>query len=408
MAVWLTEKLIRDLKRPEQRGERRSIIIYDAPDPKGKAGWISGFGIRATVGGARAFILTYRNKNRQERRMTIGKWPIWSVEAARAEARELKAKIAKGADPLAEIKAGREAPTVSDLCDRFIEEHLPKKRPKTQQDYATVIKNHIKPELGRKQVAVVDTADVEKLHRKITAAGAPTSANRALAVTSKMMTLAIKWKMRADNPCKGIERNQETKRTRHLVGDELARLSEALAEHEDQNTANALRMLMLTGARKSEVLQARWDQFDLEAGVWTKPAATTKQKAEHRVPLSAPVLRLLRDLRRNADAEAGMVFPRRPGLRRAWDAVCRRANITGLRIHDLRHSYASALAGQGFSLPVIGALLGHTQASTTQRYAHLLDDPLRAATNKVGSIMSGVVGKRPKGKKSLSVVAGGK
>jgi len=215
--------------------------------------------------------------------------------------------------------------------------------------------------------------------------------NRVLALFSKMMNLAIRWGWRSDNPCRGIERNQEQKRRRYLSSDELVRLAVALASHRDQQAANIVRLLLLTGARRGEVLAASWGQFDLAAGIWSKSGATTKQKTEHIIPLSAPARQLLAELVRE---DAGYLFPGRLGGHRldvkdSWAAICKAASIKGLRVHDLRHSYASALAGAGFSLPIIGALLGHTQPSTTQRYAHLQDDPLRTATESAGAILSG-------------------
>lgn len=160
----------------------------------------------------------------------------------------------------------------------------------------------------------------------------------------------------------------------------------------------------MTGARRGEVLKARWDQFDLEAGIWTKPGATTKQKTVHRVPLSAPACQLLSEISAEAEKEVARdrpersvwVFPgrtngqAREGVKRPWGEICRAAKLTGdkaVRIHDIRHSYASILASAGLSLPIIGQLLGHTQPGTTARYAHLYDDPLRAATERVGAIV---------------------
>jgi integrase len=202
----------------------------------------------------------------------------------------------------------------------------------------------------------------------------------------------------------------EEKRNRYLAGDELRRLTEALAVYPNQGAANAIRLLLLTGARRGEVLGASWDQFNLEKGVWTKPAAFTKQNKLHRVPLSAPVRQLLAEMREAADRRAAetnrepspFLFPaerRARGARQgpghmvevkgAWRAICKQAALSGVRVHDLRHSYASILASAGLSLPVIGALLGHTQPGTTARYAHLFDDPLRAATERVGAFVAG-------------------
>jgi integrase len=236
---------------------------------------------------------------------------------------------------------------------------------------------------------------VDKLHRQITKAGARYRANRVVALLSKMFALAVRWKMRADNPARGIERNQEERRTRYLSTNELGRLTKALAEHGDRQAADIVRLLLLTGSRRGEVQGARWDQLDLERGIWTKPGSTTKQKTEHRVPLSAPALQLLTTLRREAGEDAVFVFPShgatgyRVEIERNWADICREAGITAARLHDLRHTYASLLVSAGLSLPIIGGLLGHSQPQTTARYAHLADDPLRAATERVGAIVTG-------------------
>jgi integrase len=198
--------------------------------------------------------------------------------------------------------------------------------------------------------------------------------------------------LRSDNPAKGIARNPETKRKRYLQGDELARLTAAIAGHRDKQAANIIRLLLLTGCRSGEALGARWDQFNLATGVWTKPASATKQKSEHVVPLSAAARQLLSEL---YVPGAEYVFPGRAGvghrvdLKRAWPEICKAAGIHGLRVHDLRHSYASMLVSGGQTLPVIGALLGHSSPQTTARYAHLMDDPLRKATDTVGAIIEG-------------------
>jgi integrase len=196
-----------------------------------------------------------------------------------------------------------------------------------------------------------------------------------------------------DNPAKGIERNPEHKRERYLSGEELARLTAALAEHRDQQAANIIRVLLLTGARRVEVFNMRWADLELETGVWVKPSAHTKQKKAHRVPLSAPARQLLASIPQTSE----YVFPGRYSGRRieihgSWREMCVAAKLEGVRVHDLRHSYASILASAGLSLPIIGALLGHTQAQTTQRYAHLFDDVLRAATERVGTVVSPVEG----------------
>ena len=380
MSQKLTDTIVKALPTPAAGNK----VYYDSD--------VKGFGCRVTKGGARSFILNYRTRTGRERRYTIGQHPDWKVQAARTEAGELKKAIDRGEDPLAGIKADRAAPTVNDLCDRFEAEYLPKKRPSTQRDYKAAMKNDIRSAMKHLKVAEVTFSDVDDLHRKITNRGATYHANRVLALLSKMFNQSIRWDWRTDNPAKGIERNQEQKRNRYLSADELVRLTVALAEHDDQQAANIIRLLLLTGARRGEVQAARWEQFDLKAGIWIKPGATTKQKTEHRVPLSAPARQLLLELWEGAASDAEYVFPGRSGGHRVeikadWAALCKAASITDARIHDLRHTYASMLASAGMSLPIIGALLGHTQPATTARYAHLFDDPLRAATERVGAIV---------------------
>jgi integrase len=357
---------------------------------------VKGFGIRVSSTGARSFILNYWIKG-CERRYTIGRHPDYSVTAARDMASKLKRKIRdEGYDPLAEIQAAREAPTMADLAARYDEEHLPDKRPSSRRDDRAAIAQDILPGLGRTtKVAAVTSTHIKKLHRKISE-HAPYKANRVLALLSKMFNLAIEWKMRSKqdgNPCEGVKRNPETKRKRYLKPDELARLMIALDAHPDVQATSIIRLLLLTGARFGEVVGARWDHFDLDAGTWVKPGATTKQRTEHEVPLSPDAVQLLSDLFDEADDGAEFVFPGRHGvghrvdLKRPWPEICKAAGITGLRVHDLRHSYASFLVSAGHGLPVVGALLGHTQASTTQRYAHLHDEVTRRATGQVGAMV---------------------
>lgn len=379
MPAKLTDTLVKALPIPAT-GNR---ITYDQD--------VTGFGVRVTAGGARSYILNYRNRTGRERRITIGQYPDWRTASARQEAKALKQAIDRGGDPLAEAEDDRDAKTMADLAERFRDEHLGKKRPSTAKNYGLLLDKFILPALRRHKVAEVTYSDVDGLHRKITKGGAPYQANRSMAVLSKMFALAIKWRWRTDNPAKGIERNPEEKRHRYLTPAEVARLGEALAGIEDQQAANIIRLLLLTGARSGEVMGAKWADLDLEAGVWVKPGSTTKQKTLHRVPLSAPARQLLVDIKAGA-GEGQYVFPGRGSdhrveIRPAWRAACKAAGIVDARIHDLRHTYASLLASSGKSLPIIGALLGHSQPSTTARYSHLLDDPLREATEGVGALV---------------------
>jgi len=221
-----------------------------------------------------------------------------------------------------------------------------------------------------------------------------------------MFSEAIKLKWRPDNPCKGVKKNAETKRKRYLTPDELDRLNRALNDYGDKQAATIVRLLLLTGARRGEVLGMRWSQLDLENGKWTKPASTTKQKAEHSVRLSNHARLVLADLRRAADKigqESDYVFTsnrteHRRDVRKAWRKLCRMANLRDIRIHDIRHSFASFLVSAGESLETIGGLLGHATPITTARYSHLTDEAQVRAANKVGAIVGGPL-KGQKGKR---------
>jgi len=454
MSVKLDDKFARSVG-PEDRNK----IHYDDEIP--------GFGLRVTPAGAKAFVLNYRTQAGRERRLTIGQFrgsasvPGISVDAARKRAIKLKNAISDGADPLQAIEDKRDSKTIADLCERFVEEHLPKKRPSTQNEYKSAINLAILPAWRNEKVADITFTNVDDLHRRITKKGtsrgrrAPYKANRVVAVLSKMFAFAIRWGWRTDNPTKGLEKNTEVKRRRYLSADELAALLAVLAERDEaaraaggkrhaDRSADIVRLLLLTGARRGEVLSARWGQFNLQQGVWTKPESATKQKREHSIPLSAPARKLLAEMRARLDAsptDDDMVFPGRgtdapqTTLKKSWYTITDRATVVlfadrhdtpegrlvadlrrsldrdptmrelqdattasdvkipaGLRdfrTHDLRHSYASFLASAGLSLPTIGALLGHSQPATTARYAHLFDDPLRQATERVGEIVAG-------------------
>ena len=384
MAVRLTDAIVKSLPEPKSRHEK---ITYDAD--------VKGFGLRVTAAGARSFILNYRTRLGRERRFTIGSFPEWKTTAARAEAAALKNEIDRGGDPLGEIQTGRAAPTVADLCARFLEDYVPRKRPSTQRVYRQQIAADILLAFGRSKVAAVTHADVDAWHHKL-GRRAPTQANRTIAVLSRMFSLAIRWGWRPDNPCRGTERNEERKRRRYLTGAELERLSVALDKLDDKGAANAVRLLLLSGARRGELLAARWDDIDFKNGVWHKPASTTKQKQVHSVPLSEAACQLLAEMREHA-GDAEWVFPARGGGHRghinaAWISLRKAADLRDVRLHDLRHTYASVLASAGQSLPVIGALLGHSTPVTTHRYAHLFADPLRAATERASAIITGKSG----------------
>lgn len=397
----LTDTIVKRLPLPE----RGSKVHYEG-------GAVPGFGVCVTAAGSRSFVLNYRvRRSGRERRITIGAFPSWGAKAAREEAKRLKRLIDSGSDPLADIEADREAPTMADLIARFTDEHLPRLRPGSARMYGFILKNHIAPHFGpHTKVADVTFADCDSLHRKITRSGSPYAANRCKNVMTKMFKLAIQWGWRSINPASAVEMNTEQTRKRYMSADELARLTAALPKYRNRQFANIIRLLLLTGARRGEVRSMRWADLDLDkrdkddnpTPVWNKPGSTTKSKTDHTLALSAPAHQLLSEIYdEQRGARSQWVFPssRHDGhvaeLKDDWSALCKSAGITGLRVHDLRHSFASQLASGGASLPLIGALLGHARPETTARYAHLYQDPQRAAVEKIGAIISGAPAAEP-------------
>jgi integrase len=323
--------------------------------------------------------------------LTIGRYPEINASIARSEALQLRDLIRHGGDPIAERQLRRSAPTIKDLFDDYMERHAKVyKRPSSVVNDESHGRNFIVPKLGKVKVANLTRRDVETFHQSMR--DRPYRANRVLSLLSKMMNLAKRWDWRGDNPCQGVPRFPEERRDRWLSTEEIERLCDALDKYPIQSTANAVRLTLLTGARRGEILSARWEDFNLELGVWTKPSHHTKQKRTEHVPLSAGALQMVSSMKENSTSP--FLFPGdvpdQPlqDIKKTWAAVCKAANLEGVRLHDLRHTYASHLVSAGMSLPIVGRLLGHTQPQTTARYAHLADDPLRQATDRFASIVA--------------------
>jgi integrase len=363
----------------------------------------TGFGVRSYPGGGKSFFIDYRLNGRQ-RRYTIGPFPRWSAEAAREEAKKLRKEIDRGVDPAGDKRARRTAPTVQDLIDRYIADHLPKRTvPEPRINDEKKMLAEIGDKLGKHaKVTDIHGGDIADMHIRITASRRPARANRILTVCSKMFSLSLvpragetlPWRNASlGNPCKGVERNHEEARERYFSTSELTAIGDALAKYTGI-AADCVRLIMLTGCRPSEAMKAQWDEFDSADGYWIKPSAHTKQRRTHKLPLSPAAIELIERLRKTR--KGAWVFPGdKPGEHLAamwhvWHFIRRETGIgKDARLYDLRHTFASVGAGGGLSLPIIGRLLGHTQARTTQRYAHLADDPLREAAEKITNVITG-------------------
>jgi integrase len=445
MAQKLTDPIIRKEAAPE-KGAR---TLFDSD--------VKGFGIRLFAPtkrnpeGARSFFLNYRVDG-VEKRFTIGEFPTYKTIDARSEAVELRKRIGRGEDPTSDRRRRREAPTVQDLIDRYINDHLPTKACAgtfRERDERRML-NEIGERLGRtRKVAVIHHADIKKLHQAISER-APVRANRILAIASKAFSLALTplpgeqepWRQ-GSNPCKGVKHNPETGSERFFSEAEIAAIADALDMADEGSSADCIRLIMLTGCRPIEAMRAKWTEFDAEPGFWVKPSSHTKQRKVHRAPLSAAACELIESLRETRNHKSPWLFPgRNPGgpiksARRVWETARKRATVllwlsspdpavSGLisslmeqagrlptieeakaaaaiakvslphslenaRVYDLRHTFASVGAGSGLGLPVLGKLLGHSRPATTARYSHIGDESARAATEKIGRMITGAV-----------------
>jgi integrase len=350
---------------------------------------LKGFGLIVLPSGRRTYCVEYRNADRAKKRLKIGVHGQIATEEARDLAKKKMGQVAHGEDPATQKKQVSTLATMEDLAHNYLERHGYKKRPKSLQEDQKLLQNIILPTLGRLKVPYVTRRDMESLHKHLQ--DTPYQANRTLALLSKMFSLAVSWEWRDDNPASGIEKYQEEKRDRWLNGEELDRLWDVLERHSNQMTAYVFKFLILTGARKGEALGATWDQFDLENGVWTKPSHLTKQKKKEHLPLSEKAIEVLQIVKKRTPKGSVYVFPGRiegeplKEIKTFWRTAVKEAKLENIRIHDLRHTHASHLVSSGLSLSIVGKLLGHTQASTTQRYAHLADEPLRQAAELFGS-----------------------
>ena len=385
-------RLTKNLIETEQPGDKPKFL-WDVQQP--------GFGVKILPSGKKKYLVKYRAKGggraAQQRWYLIGTHGAITLEQARLIARQVQGAIAEGKDPQGQKEAFRSAATVLDLWDRFEKEHLSKRKESTKRHYRQIWQIHVRKALGTKKVIDVNRDDIHRLHHKMSKH--PYQANRAIAVLSKMFNLAEQWGMRPDgtNPCRHVEKYRERSRERFLNGEELEHLGIALreglsAQTETPHMVAAIQLLLLTGARVSEILGVRWEWIDWEVRIIRLPDSKTGAKSVYLSETAIKVLKMLKDLPQAAE-NPYVIAGRVPGkplndLRHPWHRVRERAGLNDVRLHDLRHTAASIGVSQGMNLPVIGRLLGHTQASTTQRYAHVAVDPALEAVNKIGAVVS--------------------
>lgn len=367
-------------------------------------GQMPGFGVRVRPSGAISYVVVYRagsGRGAPVRRYTISTIGKITPAKARDRAKAILGAVAHGRDPACEKASERGVPTVGELADRFMTQHVePKRKAGTIIFYRDIFERVVKPNLGPMKADKVSRAAVAKLHGQLRAT--PFQANRTLAVIGSMYGFASRIGAVPDglNPARKIEKFPEHRRERFLTVQELERLGAAIREAEtkgipwtarkelrftriDPFAAAAIRLLLFTGCRLREILHLKWEYFDFERGLLFLPTSKTGRKT---IVLNTSAVSVLESLHRVSSfvVPGDNLDKPRADLKRPWKAVSKHARLSGVRIHDLRHTYASFGAGGGLGLPIIGKLLGHAVPATTARYAHLDNDPLRRASELIG------------------------
>ncbi len=347
------------------------------PDTK-----VAGLGLMVMPSKVSTWYLRYREPGGKQQHHKIGRADVLNRTLAREEAQKILVAAAQGKSPTSARQELRTAPTMTDLYRRMVAEHYPKLRPGTAKNYKSIWDVHIIPKLGRHKIQTVTSADVMKLLMRIR----PIQANRCLAVLRKAFNLAILWQLRPDNPCSKVPSNTERKRRRYLSNEERQRLVAALDAIATSplrwRFAQLVRLLMLTGCRVGEICRGRWDWVDEKAGLMVIPPEghKTGQKVGHERVVHIPPagILILRELRLNSNTQwiiAGSGDGYLVAYQNLWEELMRMAEIKNLKVHDLRHNWASvAITKVGLTLPQVGNLLGHASPLTTSRYAHLLED----------------------------------
>ena len=324
---------------------------------------VSGLAVKVYQSGQRSFVFDWR-ENRKQRRITIGRFPAWTIGKARTHAARMRLKADVG-DSVAPGRGGR----VADLIERWRETVRLTRRPGTATGYCRMIDVHIIPIFGKDDPKAITRNRVEVWHGQI-AARTPIHANRALGVLSSFLSWLEHDRRIERNPCRGVRRRPENQRQVLLDAAEILAAHRALDADPNRAAALALRLALLTGCRIGEAVSLTAAQLDVGRRRWIKPAATTKQKKVHVVPLQPEAIEVAQELLR-LDGMPGY-----DACRRTWLRARKVVGREDVRVHDLRHSRASALARGGASLPQIGKVLGHTSPATTQRYLHLVDADL--------------------------------
>lgn len=324
----------------------------------------------------------------EKRAVKVGEYPALDVQSARKLALEMRAKVDRGINPQLDNAAMIAMPTFAEFGRN---EYLPfaRKTKRSANDDECRLRVHAFPKFGARKLNDISTRDIQQFHADMKESHCPATANRHLSLLSRMFKLALQWGRVERNPCTGITKFKENnQRQRFLTPDEIKKMYAAMEREPNKVAVAALKFLLLTGVRKEEALQAQWHHIDMENGLWHLPQ--TKSGRGRYVQLSSEAQAVLKELGKHS-ASTKWVFPGRDegkplnNPRKAFDRVLQAAGIEHLRLHDLRHSFASLAANAGISLTVIQNLLGHKSPIQTMRYSHLMNSTLRDATESVAA-----------------------
>jgi integrase len=398
-------RLTRRSVEAAQKGAAR-YFIWDSD--------LKGFGLRVETSGTKTYVVRYRvggGRRGTLRQFKIGRANKLTPDEARDQAKAALAAVETGKDPQAERNEARKVLTVAELCDLYMAEGVSTKKPGTVALDQIRVDRHIKPQIGGRKITELDAGDVERMMNAIAAGkvktpehphtrGGKTAATKAVKLLRAIFNFAIARKLCAENPCLGVKTFPDGKRERFLSPAELGLLGDALTAAATEGAhpyhVAIFRLLALTGARKNEIARLRWSEVDLERGLLQLEDSKTGRKV---IRLGAAALELVTAIDRT---KSPYVFPdpRDPALPIrnldwAWVGIRKRADLNGLRVHDLRHSFASVGVAGGSGLFLIGKLLGHSHVATTSRYAHLADDPVKAAADKIAREIDAMLGGEP-------------
>ncbi len=375
----LTKRVIDSLKPKD--------TLYEVWDDE-----IKGYVVRVLPSGRKSFAVYYRAKGSQ-RKHTFGEMGKMTPDDARKKARALFVHIDDGGDPSLERKTYRQAATVAELGERFLKEHVAERcKESTAKEYKRAVEKFINPAMGKMKVADVGRSDIAELHQ--VHKHIPYQANRTLGVLSKMFNLAEIWGVRPEgaNPCRHVAKYREERHERYLTELEQARLYKVMDEMEVESpdmapAINAIRLLCLTGCRLKEIQTLQW-AFIKDRYIDLPDSKTGRRKVVLTDAARHVLSRIEQDPLNPYVITGKLEGSHLTDLQRPWRRIRSRANLNDVRIHDLRHTYASRAVSAGVPIQMVGKLLGHTQLQTTMRYAHLDDASVLSAGEDVANLIA--------------------